>query len=59
MSGAQPISQRLLCPPRMLPWKAEGTHVFSGSKLLQAGRYTAAGAWVGGDVRTGAAMELL
>jgi hypothetical protein len=43
--------------PRRPPAQAQGCHFFSGSRLLQAGRYTAGGAWVGGEVRTGAAAE--
>ncbi|GBF91518.1 hypothetical protein Rsub_04258 [Raphidocelis subcapitata] len=38
---------------------AQGKHWFSGSHLVQAGRYIANGAWVGSDVAAGSAAAVL
>lgn len=39
--------------------QAQGTHYFSGSGLLQGGRYVAGGAWQGTEVTAGTAAAVL
>jgi hypothetical protein len=41
------------------PTQAQGKHWFTGSHLLQAGRYNGDGAWAGQDVTVGIAGAVL